>query len=251
MRLKKYILPLLVILAAASIAHADNILFDISHRVVFHPDSSKQFGLKELLTRFQQHGHRVSLNEEEDRLSEKSLEGIDTLVLPGPIHSYNSFEVDLIEGFVLKGGNLLVLVHIAPPLARITERFGIILSNVVISEKNNLIGTSTQDFYARDIRRHPVTADIEKIAFFGSWALLSESGSETLISTSNEAWADANRNRVHDQGEPVRSFGLMAAAESGLGKVVVIADDAPLANGFIRHTDNSILADNIIIWFKK
>jgi len=161
---------------------------------------------------------------------------------------YSSPEIDKIEKFVKEGGSLLVLLHIAPPLARVTERFGIVLSNAVISETENLIDGKSQDFYARHISPHPVTEGVSSVALYGTWGLLPEKGAQVVAATGDNAYPDFNRNRVRDEGEPNIKVGVVAVCEFGKGKVVVVADDAPLANAFLSMGDNLKLATNIVSW---
>ncbi|MBE9535949.1 MAG: DUF4350 domain-containing protein [Proteobacteria bacterium] len=229
--------------------YAGGALFDISHRVIFQPDSERPLGLKKFVNLFKTAGKKVTLSE--GSLSSKTLTNSDVLIIPGSMRSYSKEEIGTIEAYVKDGGSLLVLLHIAPPLARLTERFGIILSNFVVSESINIIGKQSQDFYARDIAPHPVTEGVKSIALYGAWALITEGNAKTVAYTSDRAWGDMNRNRMFDGGEPMLKLGLVAAAQFGKGRVVVVADDAPLANAFIGEADNIKLAKNIINWLIK
>jgi len=46
-------------------------------------------------------------------------------------------------------------------------------------------------------------------------------------------------------------LGIVSAAEYGRGKVLVITGDAVFLNKFINITDNRMLGENIILWFKE
>ncbi|MBI5809808.1 MAG: hypothetical protein HZB21_01265, partial [Deltaproteobacteria bacterium] len=87
----------------------------------------------------------------------------------------------------------------------------------------------------------------------GAWGLMAvggtEIGAKVVAETSPKAWADINRNRRRDRGETLGSYGIIAVSRHGKGKVVVVADDAPFANKFIKEADNGILAENILRWF--
>ena len=248
MKLTRIIFSLIFFFSLTTPSLAGNILFDTSHRVIFHPTSDKPLGLKGFTEIFKRMGDKVLIGNK--TLKADSLKGVDVLVLPGSMTSYDKSEIDIIEDYVNNGGSLLVLLHIAPPLARVTERFGIVLSNMVISEKNNLIDKSSQDFYSRDIRVHPVTEGVKEIALYGTWGLLAEKGASILAATTPDAWGDANRNRVYDVNEPMAVIGVVAAAESGRGRIIVVADDAPLANAFLDMGDNRRLATNIASWLR-
>ncbi len=244
----RFLTALFLVLSFAAGANAGNVYFDVSHRVIFQPDSDKKLGLKRFVSLFEKNGDKVHVKAPDFNATEA--EKPDVLVLPGSMTEYSVPEIDKIENFVKEGGSLLVLLHIAPPLARVTERFGIVLSNAVISERENLIDGKSQDFYAKDISSHPVTDDVSSIALYGTWGLLAEKNAEIVASTSDEAFMDFNRNRVFDkaEGELEIKVGVVAVSEYGKGKVVVVADDAPLANAFLDKGDNLKLAGNIISW---
>ena len=89
----------------------------------------------------------------------------------------------MIETYVKDGGSLLVLLHIAPPLARLTERFGMILSNFVISESVNTIDGQSQDFYTSKILPHPITKGVKFVALYGTWAIMAETNARIIAST--------------------------------------------------------------------
>ena len=241
-----YLFTAVLFLISPLTLYADEILFDTSHHVIFHPQSDKPLGLKKFVALFEGKNHKVSIND--TLLTKKKLEGVSTLILPGSMTSYNLQEQKMIETFVSEGGSLLVLLHIAPPLARVAELFGIILSNMVISEKVNIIDNSSQDFFVKDIKPHRVTRGVNEIALYGTWGLLAEGNAKVVAFTSDQAWGDLNRNRHLDAGEPIMKVGVVAISEHGKGKVVVVADDAPLANTFLTMGDNMILAKNIIAW---
>lgn len=242
----RFLVMILLVLTFAAETNAANVYFDVSHRVIFQPDSDKKLGLKSFVSLFEQRGDKVYIKAP-DFNGAKELRP-DLIVLPGTMKQYSPKEIDQIESFVSDGGNLLVLLHIAPTLARVTERFGIILSNAVISETENLIDGKSQDFYAKDIVPHPVTKGVSSVALYGTWGMMAEKGAKIVAYTGDKAFMDFNRNRVRDKDEPGMKVGLVAVSEYGSGKVVVVADDAPLANAFLGMGDNLKLAENIVSW---
>ena len=247
----KYVMAFIctvLFVASSEIALAGGVLFDTSHTVVFQPHSEQSLGLKSFLSLFEERGRKVSVGNAP--ITVKSLASFDTLILPGPMRPFGKGEIDLIDTFVRDGGNLVILLHISSPVARLTERFGIIVSSMVISEHENLIKEQSQDFFVKDIKPHPVTKGVHSIALLGTWGLLAEEGAAIVASTTERAWGDGNRNRIYDEGEPMVKAGVVAVAEPGKGKVVVVADDAPLANAFLEMGDNLALARNIVEWVR-
>ena len=239
----------LFFLSLSGSAISSEIYFDTSHRVIFHPSSEQHLGLKKFVSLFSEKGNHVEIGDAS--LGTLGRGTVDVLVIPGSMVPYSQEEIAFIEKFVKDGGKLLVLLHIAPPLARLTEKFGIILSNAVISETKNLINGKSQDFFAKDIASHELTKGISKIALYGTWGIFAEGAGKVIASTSENAYADFNRNRRLDHGEPKGKMGVVAVSSYGKGKVLVVADDAPLANAFLDVGDNRIFANNIVSWLTR
>lgn len=223
-------------------------IFDLSHSEIFSPVKKGPLHYSDFYESLKKSGETVGVNN--SKITAKTLEGVKTYIIAGPSKDLGRDEIEALRGFVNSGGNLLVLLHISSPVARLTEPFGIIVSNFVIAEKTDTIKNQSQDFYVTRFNPHPITNGLKKIAVFGSWGLMAEGPAKVLASTSDKAWADMNRNRSFDKDEPVQSFGVLAAAGLGNGKIVVVADDAPFANQFIGEAENRQLAENIMKWFK-
>jgi hypothetical protein len=225
-------------------------VFDASHAEIFSPLKGGPLQYGAFFDRFAENGGAIV---NDGPITPKALDGIRTYVIAGPAMDVTRDDIVVLQSFVRSGGNLLVLLHIAPPVARLTESFGIVVSNFVIAEQENIIGDQPQDFKVKRFTSHPLTEGLSSVAVYGSWGLMAEKGSraEVVASTSDKAWADFNRNRALDEDEPLMSYGVIAVAEYGAGKVVVVADDAPFANKFTEEADNSRLAANIIEWFGK
>lgn len=230
-------------------AGGGKVVFDLTHNEIFSPVKKGPLDYSDFYKSIGGSGQEAAVSRVP--IVPNALEEVKTYVIAGPSKALEKEEVEVLKEFVKNGGNLLVLLHISSPVAELTEAFGIIVSNFVISERENVIAGQSQDFYVTRFSRHPVNKGISKIAVFGTWGLMAEEGAQVIASTSVKAWADMDRNRKFDHGEPVQSFGIVAAAEYGSGKVVVVADDAPFANKFLPKAGNRRLADNIIRWFRQ
>lgn len=235
--------------SATALSAPGRTVFDGSHKEIFSPVSRGELDYSAFADKFSSAGSAVAVNH--GRISPQALEGVKTYVIAGPTEEIGPHEMGAIHSFVSRGGNLLVLLHISSPVARLTESFGILVSNFVLAEQSGNIGGEPQDFLVTRFTPHPVTEGLGKIAVYGSWGLMAERNSTEVANTSDKAWADLNRDRKLDEGEPLASFGIIAVAGYGSGKVVVVADDAPFANRFIGEADNGRLADNIVGWFNK
>lgn len=224
-------------------------VFDLSHSEIFSPvrGGALDYSSFYSLIRDSEAGTEVGVNE--GPITPEALEGVGTYIIAGPARGFSPAESAALKGFVERGGNLLVLLHISPPVASLTHEFGIIVSNFVICERTGLIGGKPQDFLVTRFKAHPVTSGLKGIAVYGTWGLLPVNGASPVAMTSKDAWADLDRDREFKEGEPVEEFAVIAVRELGAGKVVVVADDAPFQNRFINEADNRKLAENIIRWF--
>ncbi len=223
------------------------VAFDLAHKEIFSPLVDGPLHYSKFYKMIKKSGASVGVNKM--ALAPGTLKGFDAYVIAGPSKKFSPGELIELREFVHDGGSLLVLLHISEPVARLTEQFGIIVSNFVISEHRGTIKKKSQDFYVKNFYPHPVTKGLKKIAVFGTWGLMPERAGAVVAKTSKKAWADLNRNREFDKNEQEQSFGIIGVSEYGEGKVVVVADDAPFANRFITKADNRKLARNIIRWF--
>lgn len=224
-------------------------VFDLAHSEIFSPVKDGPLNYTLFYDVVKQSGEEVGINKEP--VTRARLTGVKTYIIAGPVQPLSALEVSTLESFVKEGGNLLVLLHISQPVAQLTNAFGIAVSNFTLGEKEGLIGNKTQDFHVTNFGPHAVTSGISKIAVFGTWGLMAEEPAMVVAATGGKAWADMDRNRKFDEGEPVQEFGIVAVSEYGRGKVAVVADDAPFANRFIGEADNRRLAENIMRWFKQ
>ena len=224
-------------------------VFDGSHKEIFSPVNRGELDYSGFADRFASAGSSVAVNLGE--ITPQALEGVSTYIIAGPTQELAPHEMAALHSFVNRGGNLLVLLHISSPVARLTESFGILVSNFVLAEREGNIEGQAQDFHVTRFTDHPVTNGLARVAVYGTWGLMAERKSVEVATTSDKAWADLNRDRKFDEGEPVARFGIIAISGYGNGKVVVVADDAPFSNRFIGVADNGRLADNIVGWFNE
>lgn len=234
----------------AARARVGKAVFDLSHGEIFSPTEFGPLNYSIFYNTFKDYGWSVGVNSA--HVTTAALKGVKTYVIAGPTQEFDEGEISALAAFVEGGGNVLVLLHIAGPVAQLTESFGIIVSNFVLAEPADNVKDEVQDFYVSRFKKHPVTDGLKKIAVFGTWGLMAGGHKAKLVAmTSANAWADSNRNRVFDPQEFVQEFGIIGVAGLAKGKFVVVADDAPFANKFITVADNGRLAENIIRWFGK
>lgn len=230
-------------------AAASRTVFDLGHSEIFSPIKEGDLNYTIFHDALRQSGAEVGINKEP--ITSSTLKGVRTYIIAGPVQPLTGQEIAALESFVKNGGNLLVLLHISFPVAELTSSFGIMVSNFTIGERTGLINGKSQDFFVTSFGQHAVTSGLRKLSVYGTWGLMAEKPARVVASTSEKAWADMDRNRSFDKGEPMQDFGIVAVAQPGKGKVAVVADDAPFANRFINEADNRRLAENIIEWFRQ
>lgn len=228
---------------------ASKAVFDLGHSEIFSPVKDGPLNYTIFHDALKHSGGQVGINSEP--ITASTLKGVKTYIIAGPVQPLTGQEIAALETFVKDGGNLLVLLHISFPVAELTNSFGIVVSNFTIGERTGLIEDRSQDFFVTSFGPHAVTSGLKKIAVYGTWGLMANKPAKVVASTSEKAWADIDRNRAFDKGEPVQEFGIVAVSQFGKGKVAVVADDAPFANRFIVEADNRRLAENIIEWFRQ
>lgn len=222
---------------------------DQAHGELFSPQLSRPLDYSHLARLFKKAGSTIRLQEQS--VTPEALAGVRLFVVSGAFKEFTSFEIKTITDYVRGGGSLLVLLHVSAPLARLTEQLSIIVSNVVIAERDTTLQINGEplNFRVRRFQPHPIFSGVHRVAVYGSWGLLAEGHSaRTLALTSEKAYADLNKNHRWDPGDPIRSFGIVASVEAQKGKMLVIGDDALFNNMFITEEDNERFATNIIQW---
>ena len=147
------------------------------------------------------------------------LEGYDVFVIPQAYNFYSSDELLAIQDFVYNGGGLLVIGDDAPYIYTDLTYFAGIEW-----------GYGGYYGYTSDISPHPVTDGVTT-AYFG--------GPLSKMNVSSPAMG-----LIRD---PYGNI-MLAASEKGLGKVLGLADEDSIIDGYIGYVDNLRLANNIIEW---
>lgn len=247
MRLLTLCLILAVILAVPKVRAADQpvILFDQGHGERFLPQGDDALGLSHFAELIHAQGGRLVIVQ--TSLSSENLAAADALIISGPFTPLSTAEIDLIEGFVNRGGHLAVMLHIATPLAELLGRFGVIHSNGVIREDGAaVIDREPLNFRVARFEEHPLLTGISHFSLYGGWALATEGDRARLIAaTGDQSWIDLNNNRKLDQGDARQSFGVIAAGQAGAGTFVIFGDDAIFQNRYLNG-GNLKLATNLI-----
>jgi len=237
----------LVLGALATRGEAQTVLFDTGHGERFLIAEKGPLQLSGFAEICQAAGIKVATLAKP--ISDESLAGADGLVISGAFAPLKTEEIDALVRFMLRGGRLAVMLHIAPPLSSLLERFGITYTNGVIREKENLIDGQPQDFRVTRLGSHPVLRGITSFSLYGVWGLMSmDDRSRAVASTSPQAWIDLHHDKIQTKDETA-SFGVACAGELGKGGFLVFGDDAIFQNKFL-NANNRALAVNLASWLK-
>ena len=241
-------------LVAASVAAGQpsskgDILFDQAHGQLFSPIKDGGLDFSTFAGMFRNAGHPMRLTQM--RVNAAMLHATSALLVSGPFQEFTGAEISAISEWVSQGGKLIVMLHISQSVARLTEVFGITVSNVPVHERaeDKLIDHASTDFTIAPSEQHEILRGVGAIDFYGSFALLPEGKNvRPLAMTSPESFADINGSNAFDEGDVAQSFCVMAVATWGKGGVLVLGDDALLSNTFIGKADNGTMATNIVRW---
>lgn len=241
----------ILLLACATTTSAlagPTVLFDQGHGQRFFLDKTGPLDLSSFAGVFRDAGYTVRIGE--GALTDKSLTGVDVLVVSGAFQPFTAADLDTVTTFLGRGGRLCVMLHIGVPVGTLLQHIGVDYSNGVIHEKENLIMGDPLNFEVTRLESHPLLAGLQRFSLYGAWALMNVSDDARIIArTSPSSWIDLDGNQKLSYGDAVQSFGVAVAGRYGKGNFVVFGDDAIFQNKFLGP-DNMRLAKNLAEWLK-
>lgn len=222
------------------------VLFDEGHGQQFHAKGDGPLDLSRLARLVTARGGDVRVTK---RPFEPSLfQGATALVLSGAFKPLTEAEVTSVVGWLDKGGQLCVMIHIDPPQADLLHHLGVSVSNSPIREGNNVVGGDPLNYAVTRLRSHPLTRSLKAFNVYGAWALLpTGKNAEAVAETGAKAWVDLNRSGLPDPGDAVQTFAVAVAGRQGKGRFFVLGDDAALQNQFLTG-GNLKLGENLADW---
>ncbi|MBI4358280.1 MAG: GldG family protein [Candidatus Omnitrophica bacterium] len=201
---------------------------------------------------------------------DKISRGTDLLVLGGPRVDLLPEELNLIQKYFDRGGNILILMDPVNPgegknLGTFLLEYGIELGdNVIVDKLSKLFGGDNLIPLVSDYKAHAITRGFRLTSFFsiarsvrkttkipagfevteiawtgpGSWA-------ETDLKNLGEGVADFDPKR--DQKGPL-PVAVALQGSGGKGRLVVFGDSDFVANSYLNLSGNSDLILNTIAW---
>jgi len=228
---------------------ATSILFDEAHKQPFKIGGDAPLDLSSLAALCQEQGFIVNQNEE--LFTEEGLNGTDVLVISGAFQPLNEDEIAAVVKFVEGGGGLAVMLHIAPPLSELMHKLEVDFTNGTLREATQVIDGNPLDFTVTSFADFPVTNGLESFSIYGSWALRGTAPNVVaLAKTTKHGWVDLDHDNRPSQADAMQEFAVVVGGELGLGRFIVVGDDAVFQNRFLDDA-NKQLAVQMLEWLAK
>lgn len=219
------------------------LVIDYAHGEIFMPLDVRPLGYSSFDGLFQEAGYETAVVTEP--LTTGDLKDADVYLLAGPMVELGEDEEKVVRDFVEQGGKVIVLVHISKPLERFLAAYNISFGWVIAEDENRLDGP--HDFRVMDMGEASFLEGVDTLGFYGAFSVKAPA---EYAHTTSGAWEDYDMDGALDEGEPKGRKALIGLAEQGRGSVLVIGDDAVLANAFIDREDNRRFARNLVAWSK-
>ena len=114
----------LVLLAPRPVcAHKPLVLFDQGHGQRFTVEDENPLGLSRLAEVLRDEGAQVGTLQ--GRIDGTALAGAKALVVSGPFAPFQASEVEAITDFIMRGGRVSIMLHIAPPVTSLLDGLGV------------------------------------------------------------------------------------------------------------------------------
>jgi len=226
------------------------VIFDQAHDQRFLIENNGVLDLSKLAGIFKKQGFEVKSSR--TPLRKQLLTNVSTLIISGPFKEINHQEISALQEFLHAGGQLVIMLHIAPPVDSLLKNIGVAVSNGVVHEQKNIIAPDDKDtdFYVTDLAPHPLTKGLARVNLYGAWALNTRLAANVIAKTSPSAWIDLNHDRRLDKGDAMQAFSEIVTGQLGHGRFIVFADDAIFQNRFLTGP-NEVLATNMAKWLKQ
>ena len=237
----------LAAILTACTADPKQVLFDQGHNQAFTIEEEGPLHLGNLAATLKKSELFVSATK--DEISGEILASTDALIISGPFRPYSPKEIAAVKGFLQKGGRVAIMLHIAKPMWGLLDELGVDVANGVLRERNGTLENEPINFSVTDFAPHTLTNGLKSFNLYGGWPLRPAADhTQTIASSSDNAWVDLNGDAILNKGDVVQPFGIIVRGTIGQGEFVVFADDAIFQNKFLVE-GNKALAANLGRWF--
>lgn len=239
------ILSVTLIMTAASRAEPV-VLFDQGHGERFLPSEQAPLGLSGLADELRTQG--ITITALKEPISDTVLTGVSGIIISGPFTTFSQPEMDALLRYVEQGGNVAIMLHIAPPAAPLLHRLGVASTNGVIREQQGIIDNQPLNFSVVPDTNTPLMSDLTSFSVYGAWGLMPVAPHTRIAAaTSAKAWIDRDGDKKQTERDATQSFAVAVTGTIGKGKFVVFGDDAIFQNQFLKG-GNRLLATSLGQW---
>jgi len=225
------------------------VVFDEGHGQAFHAGGNRPLDLSLLAGRFTAAGFEVRTSTR--KLDAGQLDGVTALVISGAFQPLSDEELAVVQDFLNRGGNVAVMLHIAPPLADLLKLLNVDYATGILHDSSLAIGNNPQHLRVVARAGHPLTEGLSEFAVYGCWAIRGTAPLvEAVAWTTAEGWVDLTRDGQLGRGDAHGSFAVALAGHAAAGRYVVFGDDALFQNRFLDGS-NRLLADNLARWLSQ
>lgn len=243
--------------------------FDESHKEAGVISDPGPDGLSMLAAHLSQAGHTVfPLTQSLDAYVGASGEpgSPDLVVIPFPRLPLAKEEIAALRKHIESGKHAMVcaewgnLFQHVDQLNEVTTKFGIELQKDRVTD---LVDNFTQDVKLGDVvldtksipqfvrirtfGTHPVTEGVNEMIYFSGCSLKVSGDAMVLASCQESGFGDLDHNIELDPGEMQGQLPVAAAVEAG-GRLLVIGDSNLIANGYMKHADNTRFVQQAFDW---
>ncbi|EFW91385.1 hypothetical protein ZOD2009_14801 [Haladaptatus paucihalophilus DX253] len=170
-------------------------------------------------------------------------------VILSPEGNYSATDQSRLRRFVRQGGTLLVAGDYGPETNRLLSALG---------TEARLDGRPIRDDRRRyrspvmpvagNVSNHSLVANVSSLTLNYGTAVVPNNAT-VLVSTSEFAYLDANRNRQLDDNEAISSLPVATVERFGDGRVLVVGDSSAMINSMLDRPGNrefvrAVIADN-------
>ncbi len=176
----------------------------------------------------------------------------DTFMVVSPLRDFSPGETAQVLAFLQEGGVAVVLDDFGSANSLLDGLASPIrLDQVTVGQHDDYYVNQTCPI-VRNIVTGPYTSNVAELVFNHPASLTVTAQATVLVYTSNVGWQDRNNNAKLDKNERMGTYPLVASADYGQGKLLVISDPDVFANGMLDKGDNAAFMRNVLkgtVWF--
>ena len=166
-------------------------------------------------------------------------------VILSPKTGYGPAEAERVNRFVRSGGTVLVAEDFRPHTNELLADFSAdarVDGQLLRDDRYHYRGSGLP--VARNVSEHPLMQGVTSVTL-NHGTVVRPNGATVLISTSDYAYIDTNRNGELDDQESLGSYSVVAVEQVGEGQAVVVGDPSLLINAMLDRSGNQAFVRSV------